>query len=75
MQIFRQEELVTKEALTLVSESDLKTIGLPLGSIQVLLQEVKLWKSENSQPELQWNLPLLDQSAGISSRCIPDCDL
>jgi len=45
MQIFRQEELVTKEALTLVSESDLKTIGLPLGSIQVLLQEVKLWKS------------------------------
>ena len=47
-QILRQEELVTKEALTLVSESDLKTIGLPLGSIKVLIQEVKSWKSEEA---------------------------
>ena len=38
-QILRPEELSTKRALTLIETKDLKELGLPLGTIKVIIDE------------------------------------
>jgi hypothetical protein len=43
-QILRQEELTSKETLSLLSENDLKGLGLPLGCTKVILEQVRKWK-------------------------------
>lgn len=43
IQCLRQEELVRKEALKLVEVADLKSIGLPLGSIKLIMEQVNSW--------------------------------
>ncbi|KAH3711853.1 hypothetical protein DPMN_071528 [Dreissena polymorpha] len=48
IQQLRQEELVTKEALLLVEESDLKALGLPLGCTKLITQEIRKWKGSIS---------------------------
>ncbi|KAH3843103.1 hypothetical protein DPMN_116610 [Dreissena polymorpha] len=48
IQQLRQEELVTKEALLLVEESDLKALSLPLGCTKLLIQEILKWKGSVS---------------------------
>lgn len=66
-QILRQEELITKRALCLTELQDLKGLGLPLGTIKVILDEVRKFKdnSENrgdteTMEELQDNTALLE---------------
>jgi len=48
IQQLRQKELVTKEALLLVEESDLKALGLPLGCTKLIIQEIRKWKGSIS---------------------------
>ena len=44
-QILRQEELTTKRALTLIETKDLKELGLPLGTIKVIMDELSKLKA------------------------------
>ncbi|KAH3711812.1 hypothetical protein DPMN_071486 [Dreissena polymorpha] len=48
IQQLRQEELVTKQALLLVEEIDLKTLGLPLGCTKLIIAEIRKWKGSVS---------------------------
>ena len=45
-QILRQEDLVTKEALSLIQEMDLKQIGLTMGAIKVIIADISKWNSK-----------------------------
>ena len=42
-QVLRNEELTTKETLKLVETKDLKELGLPMGSIKLILKAVSQW--------------------------------
>ena len=44
-QILRQEELITKRALSLIEMKDLKELGLPLGTIKVIMDELRKLKA------------------------------
>ncbi|KAH3859465.1 hypothetical protein DPMN_102280 [Dreissena polymorpha] len=48
IQQLRQEERVTKEALLLVEESNLKAIGVPFGCTKLIIQEIWKWKGSVS---------------------------
>ncbi|KAH3816517.1 hypothetical protein DPMN_118033 [Dreissena polymorpha] len=48
IQQLQQEELVTKEVLLLVEESDLKALGLPLGCTKLIMREISKWKGSIS---------------------------
>lgn len=41
IQILRNEELCTKDALELISESDLKSLGLPLGCVKLIIKDIQ----------------------------------
>jgi hypothetical protein len=45
IQCLCREELVRKEALQLVEIGDLKSIGLPLGSIKLIMDQVNKWNA------------------------------
>ena len=51
-QELRKEELVTKEALSLVELEDLKELNFPLGVIKIIMNAISKWntKSDNSAP-------------------------
>ncbi|KAH3739198.1 hypothetical protein DPMN_045845 [Dreissena polymorpha] len=51
-QILRQEDLCTKDSLKLVSEHELRSIGVQLGSAKLICKEVLKWtdKQETSAP-------------------------
>lgn len=68
-QLLRQEELTTKRALRLIEMKDLKELGLPLGSIKIIMDEVAKWKDtaeiglvveDNALIELQDNAAHLE---------------
>ena len=45
-QILRQEELLSKHALSLLETKDLKELGLLLGTIKVIMADIRSWKSQ-----------------------------
>ena len=52
-QILRQEELTSKTALKLIKLKDLKELGLPLGSVKIIENEIHIWnKSQNTSDKL-----------------------
>ena len=48
-QILRQEELTSKTALKLLQLKDLKELGLPLGSVKIIENEIQTW---NKVPDI-----------------------
>ena len=52
-QILRQEELTSKTALKLIKLKDLKELGLPLGSVKIIENEIHIWnKGQNTSDKL-----------------------
>jgi len=49
-QILRTEELTTMEALKLLEPSDLRQIGLPLGSARIIMADIKSSSVQQEQP-------------------------
>ncbi|KAH3717553.1 hypothetical protein DPMN_060346 [Dreissena polymorpha] len=43
--MLRNEELYTREALALITESDLKCLGVPLGNVKVIVNNIKTWNT------------------------------
>ena len=44
-QTLRNEELTTKEALILVEPKDLKELGLTMGSVKMIMNDINKWKT------------------------------
>ena len=52
-QILRQVELTSKTALNLIKLKDLKELGLPLGSVKIIENEIQIWnKGQNTSDKL-----------------------
>lgn len=49
-QILRQEELTSKTALKLLQLKDLKELGLPLGSVKIIENEIQTWNKVSDIP-------------------------
>ena len=47
-QMLRNEELYTREALALITESDLKCLGVPLGNVKVIVNNIKTWNTPST---------------------------
>ena len=47
----RQEELTSKTALELIKLRDLKELGLPLGSMKIIENEIQIWNKGQNIPD------------------------
>ena len=47
-QVLRQEELCSKEAISLLEQKDLKELGLPVGCVKLILRDIQLWNGAQS---------------------------
>ena len=64
-QELRKEELVTKEALSLVKYKDLKKLNFPLGVINVIMNSISKWKVKTDSMSIPADKgPALDVAAG-----------
>ena len=52
-QILRQEELTSKTALKLIKLKDLKELGLPLGSVKIIENEIHIWNKGQNTSEIR----------------------
>ena len=50
-QVLRQEELTSKEALSLIELKDLKELNFPMGTTKVILSDINKWKIVNVDTE------------------------
>ena len=50
-QILRQEELTSKTALKLIKLKYLKELGLPLGSTEIIENEIQIWNKVQNIPD------------------------
>ena len=50
-QVLRQEELTSKEALSLIELKDLKELNFPMGTTKVIMRDINKWKIVNVDAE------------------------
>ena len=50
-QVLRNEELTTQETLKMLEAKDLKELGLPMGSVKLILKAVNQWNCAPGPPE------------------------
>ena len=50
-QVLPQEELASKEALSLIKLKDLKELNLPMGTTTIILNDINKWQTVNVDTE------------------------
>ena len=62
-QTLRQEELISKQLIVLLSETDLKGLGLPLGCVKLITREIQEWETTDSTVSGESQMPIDSSSA------------
>ena len=71
-QTLRNEELVTKEALILLESKDLKELGLTMGSVKMIMNDINKWKCVPIIEEKDENAELLEGAGKTFDHLLSD---
>ena len=71
-QTLRNEELVTKEALLLLEPKDLKELGLTIGSVKIIMNDIDKWKCVTIIDEKDENAEILDGAGKTFDHLLSD---